>query len=207
MHIREVLLRLDQASKGMLECVLGTGGTLEALSMALSRIDSFRDAKAQALHMRNVPGMTPYQGNGEASDASGSLGLVDATAGSPSRVERDGDGAAVVVVARAPDEKLAEIASIRKMTALEILGLPEDGVERTFERGRDETSESVRFVQDVCCCLGEVRRVRWFVRSGALQIATALQIAAVALEKREVRVRGVFGDHGDRFVFHGRCCR
>lgn len=161
MHIREVLLRLDQASKGMLECLLGTGGTLEALSMALSRIDSFRDAKAQALHMRNVPGMTPYQGNGEASDASGSSGLADATAGSPSRVERDGDGAAaaLVVVARAPDEKLAEIASIRKMTALEILGLPEDGVERTFERGRDETSESVRFVQDVCCCLGEVRVV------------------------------------------------
>ena len=166
MHIREVLLRLDQASKGMLECLLGTGGTLEALSMALSRIDSFRDAKAQALHMRNVPGMTPLEGNSEASDASGSSGLTGATAGSASRVESDGDGAAAVVtVARSPDEKLAEIATIRKMTASEILGLPEEAVERTFERGRDETNESVRFVQDVCCCLGEVRRVRSFARS------------------------------------------
>ena len=170
MHIREVLLRLDQASKGMLECLLGTGGTLEALSMALSRIDSFRDAKAQALHMRNVPGMSPLQGNGVKSDASGSMGVGDSVAGSASRVERDGDGTAVVV-ARAPDDKLAEIASIRKMTALEILGLPEDGVERTFERGRDQTNESVRFVQDVCCCLGEVRCVRLFGRSIALKTA------------------------------------
>ena len=278
MHIREVLLRLDQASKGMLECLLGTGGTLEALSMALSRVDSFRDAKARALHIRNVSGMPPLQGNdgevgrasgsgdataagstlrvekgllplesgdamatGKASgvetggDATGPLGLGDAAAaaaaaaaaGSASRVENGsqrsgslglddttavagdsvplvekGDDAttapaaekgallvenesldsrslglgdataaegggggvsraerdiATVAAACGPDEKLAEIANIRNRTAMQILGLPEDEVERMFERGRDGTNESVRFVQDVCCCLGEVR--------------------------------------------------
>ena len=273
MHIREVLLRLDQASKGMLECLLGTGGTLEALSMALSRVDSFRDAKARALHIRNVSGMPPLQGNdgevgralgsgdataagstlrvekgllplesgdamatGKASgvetggDATGPLGLGDAAAaaGSASRVENgsqrsgslglddttaasgdsvplvekgddattapaaergaslveneshdsrslglsdataaEGGGggvsraerdiATVAAAACGPDEKLAEIANIRNRTAMQILGLPEDEVERMFERGRDGTNESVRFVQDVCCCLGEVR--------------------------------------------------
>lgn len=153
MQIREVLLRLDQANKGMLECLLGPGGTLEALSIALSRIDSVQDANAQLLHMRKYAGMRPLPSVDESSGADAACSLSDGV----DDVVRIEHGAARAVCAG--DKKLAAITQARTTTGAEILELPEDGVEKTFEGGREGLTEAVRVVQEMCCCLAEVQHL------------------------------------------------
>lgn len=151
MHIREVLLRLNQANIGMLECLLGPGGTLEALSIALSRIDSVQDANAQVLYVRNYAGMPPLPSIGESVDSAplaGSDGEVEAVPPSENLL--------TTRPISASDKKMAAVVRARKTTESEILSLPEDGVEKVFEGGRDGMNEGVRIVQEICCCLGEV---------------------------------------------------
>lgn len=145
-YIRDILLRLDQASKGMLACLLGPGGTLEALSLALSRIDALRDANAQLLYVRNRAGMAPLPSIGEAVHTAVSSG--------------EGKGEAVqggiTRAVSAPEERLVAITQARESTGMEVLKLSEDGVENVFCGGRDGANEAVRVVQEICCCLGEV---------------------------------------------------
>lgn len=146
-YIRETLLRLDQASKGMLACLLGPGGTLEALSLALSRVDALRDANAQLLYVRNRAGMPPLpSSSGEAMHTSVSLGAEKA----------EPVQGGITRVVSAPEEQLVAITQARELTGLEVLELSEDGVENVFFGGRDGANEAVRVVQEICCCLGEV---------------------------------------------------
>lgn len=145
-YIRDVLLRLDQASKGMLACLLGPGGTLEALSLALSRVDALRDANAQLLYVRNRAGMAPLPSSGEA-------GVTAVSSG-----EEKGEAVqgGITRVVSAPEEQLVAITQARELTGMEVLKLSEDGVENAFYGGRDGANEAVRVVQEICCCLGEV---------------------------------------------------
>lgn len=145
-YIRDALLRLDQASKGMLACLLGPGGTLEALSLALSRIDALRDANAQLLYVRNRAGMPPLPSSGEAANAAVSSG------------EEKGEDvhSRITRVVSAPEEQLVAITQARELTGMEVLELSEDGAENVFCAGRDGTNEAVRVLQEICCCLGEV---------------------------------------------------
>lgn len=150
MHIREALLRLDQATKGMLECLLGPGGTLEALSVSFSRINSVHDAQAHLGYVRRRSGMSPAgMHDGFATAVSGDSGVV------VDEVKHAGAGAARPVCS-VGEQALATINEARQMTGTEILDLPEDGVEKAFEGGRDGIAEAVRMVQEMCCCLGEV---------------------------------------------------
>lgn len=146
MHVREVLLRLDQANKGMLECLLGPGGTLEALSIALSLIDGLKDAQAQALCLRSYAGMSLPPSRAAKKEEAGdglstSMGANVAGADGPSR---------------ARDDQLVALAESRNAVGAEILDLPEDSVEKMFQGGRDGMNEAVQMVQEICCCLGEV---------------------------------------------------
>lgn len=145
-YIKEVLLRLDQASKGMLACLLGPGGTLEALSIALSRIDAVRDASSQLLYVRNCAGMQPLPATREALDAPLS-----------SRVEKgEAVQGGIARVVSVPEGQLVAITQGREVTGLEVLQLSEDGCESVFFAGRDGANEAVRVLQEICCCLGEV---------------------------------------------------
>lgn len=150
MHIREALLRLDQATKGMLECLLGPAGTLEALSVALSRINSLHDAQAHLGYVRMHSGMTPAGILDDFTTAvSGESGsVVDAALHVGAGGTRPGCSAG--------KKALAALNEARHMTGTEILGLPEDGVEKAFEGGRDEMTEAARVIQEMSCCLGEV---------------------------------------------------
>lgn len=144
-YIKEVLLRLDQASKGMLACLLGPGGTLEALSLALSRIDGMRDASRQLFHVRNCAGMQPLSITCEASDAP--LSRVEKDEAVPGGITR---------VVSVPEEQLVAISQGREATGLEVMKLSEDGCESVFFAGRDGANEAVRVLQEICCYLGEV---------------------------------------------------
>lgn len=144
--IKEVLLRLDQASKGMLACLLGPGGTLEALSLALSRIDAVRDASSQLLFVRNCAGMQPLSATREAEDAPLS-----------SRAEKgEAVQSGITRVVSVPEEQLVAITQGREATGAEVLELSEDGCENVFFAGRDGANEAVRVLQEMCSCLGEV---------------------------------------------------
>lgn len=145
-YIKEVLLRLDQAGKGMLACLLGPGGTLEALSLALSRIDAVKDASSQLLYVRNCAGMRPLQTTREA---------VDAPLSSRAEKGEAVDGGITRVVG-APEEQLVAITQGREATGLGVLELSEDGCENIFFAGRDGANEATRVLQEICCCLGEV---------------------------------------------------
>eukprot|EP00903_Cladosiphon_okamuranus_P013168 g12281.t1 len=145
--IKEVLLRLDQASKGMLACLLGPGGTLEALSLALSRIDAVKDASSQLLFVRNCAGMQPLPTTrGEALDAPLSSGME----------KEESVQAGITRVVSVPEEQLVAITQGREATGAEVLRLSENGCENIFFAGRDAANEAVRVLQEVCCCLGEV---------------------------------------------------
>lgn len=153
MLIRDVLLRLDQASTGMVECLLGPAGTLEALSIALSRIDGIQDANTQVLYVRNFAGMAPLSSLSEVSRVC----VPGETSGGEDGAEHIEVGTPRAVPAQ--DEKRAAIAQARHTTGKEILELPESAVEKMFEGGREGMRETVRIVQEMCCCLGEVH---WF---------------------------------------------
>ena len=146
-YTKDVLLQLDQASKGMIACLLGPGGTLEALSLALSRIDALRDASAQLVFVRDCAGMPPLPSSREATDPSCASSRPETAATSEGRIAR---------VVGAPEEKLVAITQDREATGLEVLELSEDGCEHIFFAGRDGTNEAVRVLQEICCCLGEV---------------------------------------------------
>lgn len=147
--IKEVLLRLDQASKGMLACLLGHGGTLEALSLALSRIDAVRDASSQLSYVRNCAGMQPLPATGDTREA-----LDDPPSCKVEKGEAVLGGIARVV--SVPEEQLVAITQGREATGAEVLELSEDGCENVFFAGRDGVNEAVRVMQEMCSCLGEV---------------------------------------------------
>ena len=143
--IKEVLLRLDQASKGMLACLLGPGGTLEALSLALSRIDAVRDASSQLLFVRDCAGLQPLPATREVEKAPLS-----------SRAEkREAAQGGIARVVSVPEEQLVAITQGREATGAEVLELSEDGCENVFYAGRDGANEAVRVLQEMCSCLGE----------------------------------------------------
>lgn len=145
-YIREALLRLDSASKGMLACLLGPGGTLEVLSIALSRIDGLSDANAQLVFLRNYAGMTPLRRRNEVLHVS-----TFSEEGDREAVE--GDGSPVV---RTSEEQVSALAQARGTTGSEVLELAEDAVVKLFQGGQDLGNEAVRMLQEMCCFLGEV---------------------------------------------------
>lgn len=174
MHVRDALLRLDQANKGMLECLLGPGGTLEALSVGLSRVNGAQDAWAQVLFVRELAGMPPLPGPG-AEDKNFSSRSEDSFGGEIDRPSGKGEGTHETLGKCTKDEiqrkngpamtegvwgnderEFLEIAEARERTGEEILELPESGLEKAFDGSRQGTTEAVRVVQEICCCLGEV---------------------------------------------------
>lgn len=126
----------------MLACLIGPAGTLEALSIALTRIDPLSDAEAQLSYIRENAGMPPLSPMGMLSDTSSSMGAENREA-MPDRGKR---------AVRAPED----VAQARETTGLAVLKLPEDGVEKMFHGARDEANEAVRMVQEICCFLGEL---------------------------------------------------
>lgn len=166
MHVRDALLRLDQANKGMLECLLGPGGTLEALSIGLSHVIGAQDAWAQVLFIRGLAGMSPLPGavDGEFSSQSGdsSGGEIGGPSGKGKGMHENlgkdrKDVPAVTEGVWGNDERsLMEIAKARERTGEDMLELPEGGLEKAFEGSRQGTTEAARVVQEICCCLGEV---------------------------------------------------
>lgn len=177
MHIREALLRLDQATRGMLDCLLGPGGTLEALSTALSRVDGHEDAQARVLHVHERAGLPPLLAGSVAPPDAPSADAPSADAPSADYSLRPGgegskegskdetrEGEGSIVRGSEPDgrgDATARIASIheqQKVIGTRILGLAEDGLASAFEGARDLTAECSRVLHDVCCCLAEVGR-------------------------------------------------
>lgn len=146
-YIKDVLLQVDQASKGMLACLLGPGGTLEALSLALSRVDALRDASAQLKYVRDCAGMPPLATTREASGVSSVSSRPATGETSEGRITR---------VVSAPEEKLVAITQDREATGSEVMELSEDGCENIVFAGRDGAHEAVRVLQEMCYCLGEV---------------------------------------------------
>lgn len=146
-YIREALLRLDSASKGMLACLLGPGGTLEVLSIALSRIDGLSDANSQLCFLRKYAGMTPLRLSHEALDVStGSL-----EEGGTETGESDDS-----TIGRTPEEQVSALAQARDTTGSEVLELAEDAVVKLYQGGQDLGSEATRMLQKMCNFLGEV---------------------------------------------------
>lgn len=169
MHVRDALLRLDQANKGMLECLLGPGGTLEALSIGLSHVIGVQDAWAQVLFVRDLAGMPPLPG---AVDEEFSSRSGDSSGGEIDGPSKKGEGmnenlgkdrkympAGTEGVWENDKRSLMEIDKARKRTGEEMLELPEGGLEKAFEGSRQGTTEAARVVQEICCCLGEVLQV------------------------------------------------
>lgn len=154
MHIRDALLRLDQATKGMLDCLLGQGGTLETLSVALSRIDANQDAQAQIVYVRTHAGLTPVESIDGCSGAAGAQdGGTDQAGNEEIRTPKESHTKKDAV----SGQKL-NTCEVQRTMGLEILDLTEDEVGRAFEGAREATAEGSRVVHDMCCCLAEVRR-------------------------------------------------
>lgn len=156
MHVREVLLRLDQASKGMLDCLLGSGGPLEALGASLAEIDSVGDAREFISYVRKRAGLAPVQGVGGQSRIEATLAFDEGDMQPPSEE---------VLVVKKPTsengtfgEPNLDTDGARKRTSLEIMGLAEDGVEHAFEAARDGTDEASRMAHEICIFLSEVIR-------------------------------------------------
>lgn len=157
MHIREVLLRLDQASKGMLDCLLESGGTLEALSASLSRVDTLGDARAQICFVRTRAGLPPLEST--ASSAAAPVVLDNGVSGAKSEEARVAK-ASSARGNRVDKEELMMTRDAQMSTGLDILDLAEDGVERAFEGARDGTAEASRMMNEMFCFLAEVSCLR-----------------------------------------------
>lgn len=157
MHVREVLLRLDQASKGMLDCLLGSGGPLEALGASLAQIDSVGDARESISYVRKRAGLGPIQDVGGQSGVEATLTLDEGEMQPPSEevliVKKPTSGNGTI------EELNLDTDGARKRTSLEIVGLAEDGVEHAFEAARDGTDEAARMAHEICIFLADVRHL------------------------------------------------
>lgn len=155
MHVREALLRLDQATKGMLDCLLGPGGTLEALSAALSRVDIVQDAGYYVKYVREQAGLplSPAVNKGcsesikrESECGQYRGGMDEAVVVAPPCLGQKADSAQCMI----------DVHEAQSMTGVDISELGEDGLPRAFEGTRDVSAEGARVIQEMCCCLAEV---------------------------------------------------
>lgn len=155
MHVREVLLRLDQANKGMLDCLLGSGGPVETLSASLSRVDSLEDARDLIGYIQTRAGLPTLPGIGGHPRAAPEMALNDGASKSHNeevilvKEPCSGDGAV--------EEPNICPHRAQMTSGLEILDLAEDGLERAFEGARDGTDEAARMAHEMCSCIAEVR--------------------------------------------------
>lgn len=155
MHIREVILRLDQANKGMLDCLLGSWGPVETLSASLSRVDSLEDIQTLVRYVRKRAGLSPLPSIDEYSPAAAEPALNEE--------ERKIDNEEDRPVAREPSagdggvgESNIGTHKAQMMTGLEVLDLAEDGLEGAFEGAREGTDEAARMAHEMCSCIAEV---------------------------------------------------
>lgn len=157
MHIREALLRLDQATRGMLDCLLGPGGTLEALSAALSRVDIVGDLKSQIALVREQVGLpsipcakrvTCKESMDEKRDGADEAGKHESLATSAPRSGADSDADS--------SWQMVGVHESQRATGIAILDLGEEELTKAFEGTRDVATECARCVQEMISCLEEV---------------------------------------------------